>query len=60
MPGTPGAFAWGGAYYTTYWVDPVEKLVAVFMTQLLPAGAIDLHDKFKAMVYQSIVDSYER
>ena len=60
MPGTPGAFAWGGAYYTTYWVDPVEKLVAVFMTQLLPAGAIDLHDKFKVMVYQSIVDSYER
>jgi CubicO group peptidase (beta-lactamase class C family) len=60
MPGTPGAFDWGGAYYTTYWVDPVEKLVAVFMTQLLPAGAIDLHDKFKVMVYQSIVDSYER
>jgi CubicO group peptidase (beta-lactamase class C family) len=60
MPGTPGAFAWGGAYYTTYWVDPVEKLVAVFMTQLLPAGTIDLHDKFKVMVYQSIVDSYER
>jgi hypothetical protein len=30
------------------------------MTQLLPAGAIDLQDKFKVMVYQSIVDSYER
>jgi len=60
MPGSVGAFGWGGAYYTTYWVDPVEKLVAVFMTQLLPAGAIDLQDKFKVMVYQSIVDSYER
>jgi CubicO group peptidase (beta-lactamase class C family) len=60
LPGSVGAFGWGGAYYTTYWVDPVEKLVAIFMTQLLPAGAIDLQDKFKAMVYQSIVDSYER
>jgi len=60
LPGSVGAFGWGGAYYTTYWVDPVEKLVAVFMTQLLPAGAIDLQDKFKVMVYQSIVDSYER
>ena len=60
LPGSVGAFGWGGAYYTTYWVDPVEKLVAVFMTQLLPAGAIDLQGKFKAMVYQSIVDSYER
>jgi len=35
------------------------KMGSVFMTQL-PAGAIDLQDKFKAMVYQSIVDSYER
>jgi CubicO group peptidase (beta-lactamase class C family) len=60
LPGSIGAFSWGGAYSTTYWVDPVEKLVAVFMTQLRPAGAIDLHDKFKVMVYQSIVDSYKR
>jgi len=30
------------------------------MTQLLPGGGIDIQDKFKAMVYQSIVDSYER
>jgi CubicO group peptidase (beta-lactamase class C family) len=60
LPGSVGAFGWGGAYYTTYWVDPVEKLVAVFMTQLLPAGAIDLQDKFKVMVYQSIIDSYGR
>jgi CubicO group peptidase (beta-lactamase class C family) len=56
MPGTPGAFGWGGAYLSVYWVDPVEKLVAVFMTQLLPGGGIDIQDKFKAMVYQSIVD----
>ena len=60
LPGSVGAFGWGGAYYTTYWVDPVEKLMAVFMTQLLPAGAIDLQDKFKVMVYQSIIDSYGR
>ena len=59
-PGTPGSFGWDGAYLSGYWVDPVEKLVAVFMTQLLPAGGIDIKDKFKAMVYQSIVDSYER
>jgi len=55
IPGTPGSFGWGGAYLSGYWVDPVEKLVAVFMTQLLPAGGIDIKDKFKAMVYQSIV-----
>ena len=59
-PGSVGAFGWGGAYHTTYWVDPVEKLVAVFMTQLMPATGSDAQAKFKALVYQSIVESYER
>jgi CubicO group peptidase (beta-lactamase class C family) len=59
-PGSVGAFGWGGAYHTTYWVDPAEKLVAVFMTQLLPATGSDAQAKFKALVYQSIVDSYEK
>jgi CubicO group peptidase (beta-lactamase class C family) len=59
-PGSVGAFGWGGAYHTTYWVDPAEKLVAVFMTQLLPATGSDAQPKFKALVYQSIVDSYEK
>ncbi|MCX6569978.1 MAG: serine hydrolase [Candidatus Aminicenantes bacterium] len=59
-PGSVGAFGWGGAYHTTYWVDPAEKLVAVFMTQLLPAGGSDAQGKFKALVYQSIIESYSR
>jgi CubicO group peptidase (beta-lactamase class C family) len=50
-----GAFGWGGAYHTTYWVDPKEKLVALLMTQLLPAGDSDLHVRFRDLVYQSIV-----
>ncbi len=59
-PGSVGAFGWSGAYHTTYWVDPAEKLVAVFMTQLLPATGSDAQAKFKALVYQSIAESYER
>ncbi|HNS05530.1 MAG TPA: serine hydrolase, partial [Candidatus Saccharicenans sp.] len=58
IPGTVGAFGWSGAYFTTYWVDPVEKLTAVFMIQLLPvpANLTDLQDKFRTLVYQSIVN----
>lgn len=59
-PGSAGAFGWDGAYHTTYWVDPAEKLVAVFMTQLLPAGGSDAQGKFKALVYQSIMEAYSR
>jgi CubicO group peptidase (beta-lactamase class C family) len=59
-PGSVGAFGWGGAYHTQYWVDPAEKLVAVFMTQLMPATGSDAPGKFKALVYQSIIESYEK
>jgi CubicO group peptidase (beta-lactamase class C family) len=58
--GSVGSFGWGGAYHTTYWVDPAEKLVAVLMTQLLPATGSDLHGDFRTLVYQSIVNSYEK
>ncbi len=53
--GSDGAYSWGGAYHTTYWVDPAEELVAVLMTQLIPAGNSDLQAKFQTMVYQAIV-----
>jgi CubicO group peptidase (beta-lactamase class C family) len=52
--GSVGDFGWGGAYYTSYWADPEEKVVALFMAQLRPWGDIDLHPKFRALVYQAI------
>jgi CubicO group peptidase (beta-lactamase class C family) len=54
-PGSVGAFGWGGAYHTTYWVDPAQELVVVLMTQLLPADGSNLQDTFRALVYSSIV-----
>jgi CubicO group peptidase (beta-lactamase class C family) len=36
--GTAGEFMWGSAASTTFWVDPAEELVAIFMTQLMPSG----------------------
>ncbi len=59
QPGTVGAFGWSGAYHTMYWVDPAEQLVCVLMTKLLPSTGSDLQGKFRTLVYQSIVDSYE-
>jgi CubicO group peptidase (beta-lactamase class C family) len=55
MFGSPGQFLWGGAYHTTYWADPKEKIVAVLMTQFLPADGSDLHEKFRGLVYQAIL-----
>jgi CubicO group peptidase (beta-lactamase class C family) len=55
-PGSLGEFGWGGAYHSTYWVDPVEKLVVVYLTQLNPAGDIDDFARLRALIYQAIVD----
>jgi CubicO group peptidase (beta-lactamase class C family) len=49
-----GSFSWGGAYATTYSVDPAERLVLVLMTQTVPNSA-DLGAKFAQLVYQALV-----
>ncbi|HSR53369.1 MAG TPA: serine hydrolase domain-containing protein [Acidobacteriota bacterium] len=56
VPGSVGEFGWGGAYHSSYWVDPEEELVVVYFTQLIPAGRIADHLKLRALVYQAIVD----
>jgi CubicO group peptidase (beta-lactamase class C family) len=56
QPGSVGEYGWGGAYHSTYWVDPKEQLVVVYFTQLIPARGLDDQDKLRALVYQAIVD----
>ena len=56
LPGSVGEFGWGGAYHSTYWADPEEELVVVYLTQLIPAINMDDHQKVRTMVYQAIID----
>lgn len=56
QPGSKGAFGWGGAYHSTYWIDPKEKIVFVYLTQLIPAGGLNDANKLRALIYQAIVD----
>ncbi len=51
-----GDYYWGGAASTIFWVDPVEDLTAVFMTQLMPSGAFNFRGQLKSIVYSSIVE----
>jgi CubicO group peptidase (beta-lactamase class C family) len=55
--GEAGQFGWGGAYHTSYWVDPAADLVAVFMTQLLPATGSTMQDRFRVLVYQALTSA---
>ena len=54
--GSEGEYGWGGAYHTTYWVDPAEELVVVYLTQLIPARGIDDYSKLRSGIYQAIID----
>lgn len=51
-----GAYRWGGYWYTTFFIDPAEKLIGVCMVQLAPAGKATLNDKFEALAHQAIVN----
>ena len=51
-----GTFSWGGAYGSTYKVDPSERMVMVFMVQMLPNRS-DVPAKFPTLVYQALVDA---
>jgi CubicO group peptidase (beta-lactamase class C family) len=59
IPGSVGEFGWGGAYHSSYWVDPQEQLVVVYLTQLLPAGTIDDFARVRAVVYSALLNRNE-
>jgi CubicO group peptidase (beta-lactamase class C family) len=52
--GSPGEYYWGGAASTAFWVDPVEDLTVVFMTQLLPSVSYPIRPQLRALVYQAL------
>ena len=56
--GTIGAsdFYWGGAASTIFWVDPVEDLYAIFMTQLMPSATFNFRGQLKNIIYGAIKD----
>ena len=56
ISGTPGEFAWGGAASTAFWVDPIEGLVVVFMTQLMPSTQYNIRRELRSIVYSALTD----
>ena len=54
--GSQGDFGWGGAASTAFWIDPVDDITAVFMTQLLPSSTHPIRSQLKQLVYAALVD----
>jgi len=55
-PAQAGTFSWGGAFATSYWVDPKEKMVMLFYRQLQGSTHGDVVEKFRALAYQAIIE----
>ena len=53
--GSVGTCSWGGMASTTFWIDPVEDLIGIFMTQLVGADS-PFHAQFRVLTYQALTE----
>jgi CubicO group peptidase (beta-lactamase class C family) len=54
-PGSAGEFYWGGIFSTYFFVDPVERVSAILMTQLMPSSTYPVRRQLKTMIYGALI-----
>jgi CubicO group peptidase (beta-lactamase class C family) len=55
-PRQVGTYSWGGAFSTSYWVDPKENMVVLLYRQMWGSHIVDTDNAFAPLVYQAISD----
>ena len=53
-PGSGGEYYWGGMFSTAFFIDPVERLHMVFMTQVSPSSAFTIRRELKTLIYSAL------
>ena len=54
VQGTVGEYYWGGMFSTAFFIDPVERITMVFMTQLSPSSLYPIRRELKTMIYSAL------
>ena len=54
--GSVGEYGWGGMASTNFFIDPVEDLLMIFMTQLIPSSTYQIRQELRAIINGAIVD----
>nr|WP_260591535.1 serine hydrolase domain-containing protein [Sphingomonas sp. TF3] len=54
IPGSVGEYYWGGMFSTAFFVDPVEQLSMVFMTQMSPSNVYPIRRELKTLIYSAL------
>ena len=55
-PSSVGEYNWAGLHGTSFWIDPDEDLIGIFMVQIYPNREINFRGQFKNLVYQALVN----
>ena len=55
VPGSRGEYYWGGMFSTAFFIDPVEELHMVFMTQLMPSMTYPVRRQLKTLIYAALI-----
>ncbi len=53
---SPGEFYWGGLASTAFWIDPVEQVTAVLMTQLMPSSTYAIRRELRTLTYAALME----
>ena len=53
--GSKGTYGWGGMFGTYFRIDPVEDMIYIYMTQSFETYKLKLADKFRELVYDSLL-----
>jgi CubicO group peptidase (beta-lactamase class C family) len=56
LPGSTGEYGWAGNAGTLFWIDPKNKLIALYMVQVNEDDRIALRNQFRSMVQAAIID----
>ena len=54
VPGSEGEYYWGGMFSTAFFIDPVERISMVFMTQMSPSSTYPIRRELKTMIYAAL------
>jgi len=57
LTGSLGEYWWGGMASTAFWIDPVEDISVVFLTQLIPSSLYPVRRELRTMINAAIIDS---
>ncbi|UTP40119.1 beta-lactamase family protein [Phenylobacterium sp. LH3H17] len=56
LTSSPGEYYWGGAASTAFWIDPLEDIQVVFMTQVLPSSTYPIRRELRTLVYSALME----